>query len=107
MGAFGAFLLVLLYGRMTLDLLKHALYRTALTSSMILVLVAASNFFGAVFSRLGAPSFIADSLVLFDLPSRLGAGLGFNRSDDDIGTGDDAGLAVPVAVGPAWRRSPG
>ncbi|MFQ5994491.1 MAG: TRAP transporter large permease subunit [Acidiferrobacterales bacterium] len=66
MGAFGAFLLVVVYGRMRLRLLKEALYRTAITSSMILVLVAASNFFGAVFSRLGAPSFIAQNLLVFD-----------------------------------------
>jgi tripartite ATP-independent transporter DctM subunit len=67
MGAFGAFLLVVVYGRMNVKLLKQALVRTAVTSSMILVLVAASNFFGAVFSRLGAPSFIAQNLLGFDL----------------------------------------
>jgi len=68
MGALGGFLLVLVYGRMTLRLLKDALYQTAITSSMILVLVAASNFFGSVFSRLGTPSFIAESLLGFDFP---------------------------------------
>src|SRR3546814_10386267 len=35
---------------------------------MILVLVAASNFFGAVFSRLGTPTYIAEWLLTFDLP---------------------------------------
>lgn len=35
---------------------------------MILLLVAASNFFGAVFSRLGSPSMIAETLLQLDLP---------------------------------------
>lgn len=66
-GAAGAFLMVVAYGRMTMELLKDALYRTALVSSMILVLIAASNFFGAVFSRLGGPSFIAESMLALQL----------------------------------------
>jgi tripartite ATP-independent transporter DctM subunit len=68
MGAIGAFMLVAVYGRMSLALLSEALRRTAITASMILVLVAASNFFGAAFSRLGTPSFIAQSLLGFDFP---------------------------------------
>lgn len=67
MGAFGAVVVVLAYGRLTFGVFKNAVYRTAQTSSMILVLVAASNFFGAVFSRLGTPAFIAESLLGFDL----------------------------------------
>jgi TRAP-type mannitol/chloroaromatic compound transport system permease large subunit len=35
---------------------------------MILVLVAASNFFGAVFSRLGSANMIAESLLALPLP---------------------------------------
>ena len=35
---------------------------------MILLLVAASNYFGAVFSRLGSASLIAESLLTLDLP---------------------------------------
>jgi len=68
MGALGAFLLVLASGRMTLPLLREALRKTAVTASMILVLVAASNFFGAVFSKLGTPSFIALGMLGLDLP---------------------------------------
>src|SRR3546814_6400253 len=49
-------------------MLKDAVFRTARTASMILVLVAASNFFGAVFSRLGTPTYIAEWLLTFDLP---------------------------------------
>jgi len=68
MGAFGAALLVVAFGRMNWPLLKEAVFRTARTSTMILVLVAASNFFGAVFSRLGTPTFIAEWMLTFDLP---------------------------------------
>ena len=67
MGAFGALILVLAYRRLTVRLLIDAVYRTAVTASMILILVAASNFFGAVFSRLGTTAFIAESLLAFDL----------------------------------------
>ena len=67
MGAFGALVLVLAYRRLTVPLLVDAIYRTAVTSSMILILVAASNFFGAVFSRLGTTSFIAEGLLAFEL----------------------------------------
>ena len=35
---------------------------------MILLLVAASNYFGAVFSRLGSATLIAESLLRLDLP---------------------------------------
>jgi TRAP-type mannitol/chloroaromatic compound transport system permease large subunit len=35
---------------------------------MILFLIAASNFFGSVFSRLGTPQFIAESLLAFNFP---------------------------------------
>lgn len=68
MGAFGALLIVIAYGRFSVPVLKDAVFRTAITSSMILVLVAASNFFGAVFSRFGTPTFIAESLLGIDLP---------------------------------------
>ena len=67
MGAFGALLLVAAFGKLTVYSLRDAVYRTALIASMILVLVAASNFFGAVFSRLGTPIMIAEGLLAFDL----------------------------------------
>ena len=49
-GAFGALLLTILYGRFSLDGLYQALLKTLEISVLILFLVAASNFFGAVFS---------------------------------------------------------
>lgn len=71
MGAFGAFLMVVAFRRLTWSALKDAVFRTARTSTMIMVLIAASNFFGAVFSRLGTPTVIAEWLLSFNLPPTL------------------------------------
>jgi tripartite ATP-independent transporter DctM subunit len=68
LGAFGALLLVIAYRRLTWELLYDAVLRTLQISCMILFLVAASNFFGAVFSRLGTPMMITQGLLGFDLP---------------------------------------
>jgi len=65
-GAFGAFtvlLLTLIYRRLTWAKLKIAVYSTLEVSSMILLLVAASNYFGSVFSRLGSANMIAEALL--------------------------------------------
>ncbi len=53
---------------MTWAKFRTAVYSTLLTSCMILLLVAASNYFGAVFSRLGSATLIAESLLQLDLP---------------------------------------
>lgn len=71
MGAFGAFVLALAYRRLTWNRLKTAVFRTIVTSSMILLLVAASNFYGAVFARLGSASMIAEALLAFELSPTL------------------------------------
>ena len=63
MGAFGAFVLTVLYRRFTLEGLKQAAYRTILTSSMVSILVVGSNLYSAVFSRLGTATMIAESLL--------------------------------------------
>ncbi|MGI9384135.1 MAG: TRAP transporter large permease [Methyloligellaceae bacterium] len=68
MGALGAFLLALAYRRLTWEKLKQAVFRTIVTSSMILLLVAASNFYGSVFARLGTATMIAETLLAIDLP---------------------------------------
>lgn len=68
MGAFGAFLLVLAYRQFTFKRLREALLKTLEISALILFLVAASNFFGAVFSRLGTPSMLTEFLLHMDLP---------------------------------------
>jgi tripartite ATP-independent transporter DctM subunit len=67
-GAFAVLVMTLLYRRMTWEKFRKAVYSTLLTSCMILLLVAASNYFGAVFSRLGSATLIAESLLQLDLP---------------------------------------
>ncbi len=68
MGALGAMVLAMLSGRFGVKKLERALIATLETGSMIMILVVASNFFGAVFSRLGSANFVADALVSLDLP---------------------------------------
>lgn len=62
-GAFAVLVMTFLYRRMTWARLKKAVYSTLEISCMILLLVAASNFFGAVFSRLGSANFIAEGML--------------------------------------------
>jgi tripartite ATP-independent transporter DctM subunit len=68
MGAMGAFLLAIAYRRLTWDRFKEAVFKTIVTSSMIMLLVAASNFYGSVFARLGTATMIAETLLATDLP---------------------------------------
>jgi tripartite ATP-independent transporter DctM subunit len=70
-GAFATFLLTLAYRTMTVAKLKIAVYATIRISSMILILVAASNYFGAVFSRLGSATLIAETMAALALPPTL------------------------------------
>ena len=70
-GAFGALVLSLAYRRLTLSKLYEALLKTLEISVLILFLVAASNFFGAVFSRLGTPTMLTDFLLAWDLSPTL------------------------------------
>ena len=62
-GAMGSLLLALAYKKLTLKKLQDALVKTLEISALIMVLVAASNFFGAVFSRLGTPMLLTDFLL--------------------------------------------
>ena len=66
-GAIGALVLTAAYGRLTWRNLKDALIKTLEISVLILFLVAASNFFGAVFARLGTPTMITEALLGHDL----------------------------------------
>lgn len=70
-GAAGATLLTLAYRRLTFAKFKNALVKTLEISTLILFLVAASNFFGAVFSRLGTPGMLTELLLTVDLPPSL------------------------------------
>src|SRR5690606_37683453 len=66
-GAFGSLVLALATGRLTLSNLHSALINTLEISVLILFLVAASDFFGAVFARLGTPSMLTESLLGLEL----------------------------------------
>lgn len=69
MGALGAFCLTVAYGRMRWEDFSSAMLQTLQTSSMVLFLIGAANFFGAVFSILGTPFLISDTLVGLGLPT--------------------------------------
>jgi tripartite ATP-independent transporter DctM subunit len=71
MGAAGSFFLVIGYKKLTLKSLKDSLYRTLEISSMILVLVVGSNFFGSVFSRLGSANLLTEFFLKLDLPPMI------------------------------------
>lgn len=62
-GAVGSLVLTLIYRRMTWNSLLTSMYRTVEISAMILLLCAASNFFGAVFSRLGSAMLLTELLL--------------------------------------------
>jgi tripartite ATP-independent transporter DctM subunit len=66
-GAFGALVLALAYRRLTWRNFADSLIKTLEISVLILFLVAASNFFGAVFARLGTPTMLTEGLLQLDL----------------------------------------
>jgi tripartite ATP-independent transporter DctM subunit len=70
-GAAGAVVLTLGYRRLSWKSLKNAMLRTLGVSSMILLLVASSNFFGSVFSRLGSAKWITELLLGTNLNPNL------------------------------------
>jgi tripartite ATP-independent transporter DctM subunit len=70
-GAAGALLLSIAYGRFTWAGLQRAMLSTMATSSMVLLLAVTSNIFGAVFARLGTANWITTSLLSLDLPPML------------------------------------
>ena len=66
-GAFGSLVLTLAYRRLSWAGLRKSMYRTVEISAMILLLVAASNFFGSVFSRLGSATMLTNVLMRLHL----------------------------------------
>jgi len=66
-GAMGALLLSLAYKKLTFSKLQEALVKTLEISALIMVLVAASNFFGAVFARLGTPMLLTEFLLSLEM----------------------------------------
>ncbi len=69
LGCLGALIVTWLNGRLNLKLVKEAVFRTAETTSMVMVLLAASTFMGVVFSSMGTPAFIANTLLSWNLPN--------------------------------------
>ena len=74
-GAGGALLLSLAYKKLTFKKLQDALVKTLEISALIMVLVAASNFFGAVFARLGTPMVLTDFLLSLEMNKYLILGI--------------------------------
>jgi len=74
-GAGGALLLALAYRKLTFSTLQQALVKTLEITALIMVLVAASNFFGAVFSRLGTPMVLTDFLLSLEMNKYLILGI--------------------------------
>ena len=70
-GAFVTLVLTLVYRKMTWPAFKRAMFDTLKISCMILLLVAASNYFGAVFSRLGSAEYLANLLTGLQLSPTL------------------------------------
>ena len=66
-GALGSILLSLMYRKLTKERFYDALIKTLEITVLIMFLVAASNFFGAVFSNLGTPKYLTELLLSFEL----------------------------------------
>ena len=66
-GALGSLVLTAAYRRLTWRNFKDALYKTLEITVLICFLVAASNFFGGVFARLGTPNMLTDMLLALDV----------------------------------------
>jgi tripartite ATP-independent transporter DctM subunit len=69
MGAFGAIIMVVLYGRFTWKGLMSACQSTLVSTSMVLFLAVTSNIFGAVFARFGTATWITNALLALPLPA--------------------------------------
>lgn len=63
LGCLGAVGVTAAHGRLSFKIVKESAYRTAVTTSMVMVLLAASTFMGVVFSALGTPKLIAGTLL--------------------------------------------
>jgi len=68
LGALGAILLVLAYGRFTWKGLFAACHSTLATTSMVLFLAVTSNIFGAVFARMGTADWVTSAMTSLPVP---------------------------------------
>jgi len=71
MGAFGAILLSLCYGKFTVPSFFDSLIKALEITVLIMFLVAASNFFGAEFSALGTPKMMTELLLGLEMSPYL------------------------------------
>jgi TRAP-type mannitol/chloroaromatic compound transport system permease large subunit len=71
MGAFGAILLSLGYGKFTFPSFFDSLVKALEITVLIMFLVAASNFFGAEFSALGTPKMMTEMLLGLEMSPYL------------------------------------
>ena len=71
MGAFGAILLSLGYGKFTIPGFFDNLIKSLEITVLIMFLVAASNFFGAEFSNLGTPKMMTEFMLQLELSPYL------------------------------------
>ena len=62
-GAIGAVILAAMYGKLTSAAIRGAIIDTAITSGMVMMLAIASNIFGAVFTKLGSATVLANALL--------------------------------------------
>jgi tripartite ATP-independent transporter DctM subunit len=67
-GCVGALAVTAAHGKLDWAVFKDSTFRTAQTASMVMILLMASNFLGSVFSALGTPTFIANTLVGLNIP---------------------------------------
>ena len=67
-GALGAMILAVCYGRASYAGLKQACISAMTTSSMVLLLAVTSSIFGAVFSRMGTAAWITNAMVAMPVP---------------------------------------
>jgi tripartite ATP-independent transporter DctM subunit len=68
MGAAGSLVLTLFYGRLNYAMIRKASLQALQTSSLVLFLAVASNIYGAVFTRLGTSTMLANTLVALPVP---------------------------------------
>jgi tripartite ATP-independent transporter DctM subunit len=68
MGALGATVLTIAYGRFSWEVLLDTCRRTMTTASLVLFLAVASNIYGAVFTRLGTGTLLTDTMLSMPLP---------------------------------------
>ena len=71
MGATGALVLTFAYRKFSWRGLREACLKTLETSSLVLFLAVASNIYGAVFTRLGTSTMIADAMLSLPLPPSM------------------------------------